>query len=69
MLGTVSSPKSCDAVAQLHRGAEGCPSLKGFQSHGDVAHRDAAGGFAGDELGMGPGILEVFSNLDSSVIL
>lgn len=57
-----------DAVAQLHRAVGDSPSsLEVFQSPGDVAPGDAAGGHGG--MGLDMGILGLFSNLSDSVIL
>ena len=43
-------------------------SLEVFQSCGDVEHGDMASGYDENGLGLGLGILEVFSNLGDSVI-
>ena len=45
----------------------GSPSLELFQNRGDVALRDVGSGHGGVGLGWG-GILEVFSNLNNSMI-
>ena len=44
-------------------------SLEVFQNHGDVVLRDMVSEHGGDELGLGLVIIEVFSNLNNSVIL
>ena len=45
------------------------PPLEVFKDHGDVALRDVVSGHGKDELGLGLVIIEVFSNLNNSVIL
>ena len=40
-----------------------------FQNHGDVVLRDMVSEHGKDELGLGLVIIEVFSNLNNSVIL
>ena len=46
----------------------GSPSLEVFKSHGDVALREVVGGYGGVGWGQTK-TLEVFSNLNDSVIL
>ena len=46
-LGTISSPKSSDAVAQLLREVGEPPSLEVFKSFGDVALGDVVSGHGG----------------------
>ena len=46
----------------------GSPSLEVFQNHGDVALRDVVSGHGGGGMGLDLGILEVFSNINDSVI-
>ena len=45
--GTISSPKSGAAVAQLHTEVVGSPSLEVLQNHGDVALRAVGSGHGG----------------------
>jgi len=52
---------------RLPTGLVGLLSLEVFQSHGDVALRDAVSGHGAGGLGLGLGILEVFSNLGDSM--
>ena len=44
-------------------------TLEVFRNHGDVALRDMVSGHGGDGMGLDLGVLEVFSNLNDSVIL
>ena len=68
--GTISSPKSGAAVAQLHTEVVGSPSLEVLQNHGDVALRDTVSGQCLLVVGgrMDWVILEVFPNLSNSVL-
>lgn len=56
-------------MAQLPREVVGSPSLEVFKNHGDVALRDTwSVGIVG-QTGVALGILEIFSNLNNSMIL
>ena len=44
-------------------------TLEVFRNHGDVALRDMVSGHGGDGMGLDLGVLEIFSNLNDSVIL
>ena len=46
----------------------GSASLEVFRKHRDVALRDVASGHGGDGLGLDCMVLEVFSNLNDSMI-
>ena len=59
--------RSSAAVAQLPREVVGSPSLEGFKNHRDVALRNVGSGHGG--LGLDWMIIEVFSNLNDSMIL
>ena len=56
-------------MAQLHREVVQSPSLEVFQSHVDVALRMWSVGMVGMGWRLDQVILEVFSNLNDSVIL
>ena len=56
-------------MTQLPREVVGSLSLEVFQNRGDVALRDVGSGHSGGGLGLGSVILEVFSNLNGSMIL
>jgi len=45
------------------------PSLEVFENHGDVALRGMVSGHGGDGLGLGWGMVEVFSILNASMSL
>lgn len=66
ILGTASSPKSCQVLVRAAQGVVGSPSLKVFKQPGDVALRDVGRGYGRGGLGLE--ILEVFSNLCGSVV-
>ena len=44
-------------------------TLEVFRNHGDVALRDMVSGHGGNGMGLDYGVLEIFSNLNDSVIL
>ena len=72
VLGTISSPKSSRALAQLPREwggtiPGGVPELRGCGTEGCRQWAWAWVSWAG--LGLGMGILEVFSSLNGSVVL
>ena len=62
-----SPPKEQRCAGTAAHGVGQSPSLEVSKSHGDVALRYTGSGHGGDGLGLG--ILEVFSNLNDSVIL
>ena len=66
-MGNISSLKEQCCSGTAAHGVVGSPSLEVSQSCGDVALRDVGSGHGGG--GLGWGILEVFSNLNDSVIL
>jgi len=67
ILAQISSPEE-NRTGLLRQVVES-PSLEVFHNHGDVVLRDVIRGHSGGGLGLDLEILEVFSNLNDSVIL
>jgi len=61
--------KEWSALAQAAQGVVQSLPLEVFQDHGDVTLRDTVSRHGGDGMELDLGILQVFSNLNGSVIL
>ena len=69
MLGKISPPKECPGTDTVPGEAVEPPSLEVFGDHGDGALGGKVSGHGGDGMGLDLGVLEIFSNLNDSVIL